>query len=521
MNFTTIKTGAVALLVALTIGCFSLTSLYAAQPKYGGTLRVYAQTDINSLDPHKLGWQNHEIARQIFEGLLAVDEGLKVIPGLARSWNITDNGLTYTFTLQRGVKFHNGKEMTSADVKASFERVKQSSIGSKFASIESIETPDAYTVVMKLSKMNATLLINIASPYTVGIMPAEEAMAEKNKKNIQNPIGTGPFQFVQWIPDRFIKLKRFDGYWGGIGGEPTGTGGKKIAYVDEIIIRPIKESAVQAASLEAGDVDLGFAHVSQIERLKNNPQVKIASTGPTFTTWLFWFGTKPGSPMNDINLRKAFAYAINKQEMLVAATGGPGVTVNAAFPSFTPWFTKHYSVEYGPQQDIEKAKAYLKKSSYNGETLKITTTKNYAPMYKQAVVAQAQLKGVGINTELELMDWTSLFAKYKSGKFDIVSYGYGVHADPDAYFYARLHSTNTFNGWENAEFDKLVLAGRSTNDFEERKAAYDQAQKILVDELPLLPTFSEEFFYGYNKRVHGLMPWGTSLTRMWNIWLDQ
>ncbi|MBU2644496.1 hypothetical protein KKI24_07275 [bacterium] len=520
MNYSSLKTHTLALMIVTLIGCFSLITTYASEPKFGGTLRVMSQTDISSLDPHKLGWQNHEIARQIFEGLLAVDEGLKVIPGLAESWKISENGLVYTFKLHHGIKFHNGKEMTSADVKATFERVKQSAIGSQFASVESIDTPDAYTVVMKLSAPTATLLISVASPYTVGIMPAEEAMSEENKKNIQHPIGTGLYEFVEWIPDRYIKLKRFEKYWGGAG-QSTGTGGKKTAYVDEVVIRPIKESAVQAASLEAGDVDLGFVHVSQKDRLEKNPQVKIASTGPTLSFWNFWFGTKPGSPMNDINLRKAFAYAINKKEMLVAATGGPGVTVNAAFPSFTPWYTKHYSTEYGPQQDIEKAKAYLKKSRYNGETLMITTCKNYAPMYKQAVVAQAQLKSVGINTELELMDWTSLFAKYKSGKFDIVSYGYGAHADPDAYFYARLHSSNTYNGWGNAEFDKIVLAARSTNDFEKRKAAYDQAQKILVDELPLLPTFSEEFFYGYNKRVHGLKPWGTSLTRLWNIWLDK
>ena len=506
-------------LLSIMIFFLSIGAVSAAEPKFGGVLRVMADADISSLDPHKIGWQNHEVLRQIFEGLLAVDEGFKVIPGLAKSWTVSDDGLTYTFTLRKGVYFHNGKEMTAADIKATYERLLQSSIKQKFETISKIDTPDAHTVVMTLSQPTATFLINVAQPHTIGIMPAEEASAEANQKNIQNPIGTGPFMFVEWIPDRHVKLKRFEKYWGGEG-EATGSGGKKAAYVDEVIIRPIKERSVRVSSLEAGDIDLGFIPTTQKERLEKNPNLKIMGTGPTFDFWNFWFCVNDESPMKDINLRQAFAYAIDKEEMIIATTGGPGSVANSAFPSFSSWFSKYHSNDYGPKQDLEKAKAYLKKSAYNGETIIITTCKDYAAMDKQAVVAQAQLKNIGINTELEYLDWTSLFAKYKSGKFHIMSYGYGAHADPDMYYFARLHSKHTYNGWGNSKFDALVTAARSTTDFDKRKALYDQAQQILVDELPLLVTFTEEYFYGANKRVQGFKPWGAAFLRLWNIWLD-
>lgn len=510
----------VILFTALAVVGLGTHAAQAAEPCYGGTLRVMADTDISSLDPYKIGWQNHETLRQIFEGLLAVDEGFKVIPGLAKSWDVSDDGLTYTFHLRKDVQFHNGKAMTAADVKASYERLLQSSIKHKFATISEISTPDDDTVVIQLSEPTATFLINVAQPHTIGIMPAEEASAPENQKNLQHPVGTGPFMFVEWIPDRHVKLKRFEQYWGGEG-EPTGSGGSKTAYVDEVVIRPIKERSVRVSSLEAGDIDLGFIPTTQKNRLEKNPKLVIAGTGPTFDFWNFWFCVNENSPMKDLNLRKAFAYAINKEEMLIATTGGPGAVANSAFPSFSAWFSKYHSNEYGPQQDLAKAKEYLKKSSYNGEVITITTCKDYTAMDKQAVVAQAQLKQIGIETKLEYLDWTSLFAKYKSGNFEIMSYGYGAHADPDMYYFARLHSDNTYNGWGNPTFDMLVLKARSTTDFNERKALYDQAQKIIVDELPLLVTFSEEYFYGYNQRVKGFKPWGAAFLRLWNVWLEK
>jgi peptide/nickel transport system substrate-binding protein len=504
---------------ALLSVCLSMAvpGVSAAAPVFGGTLRVAMDVDIKSLDPYTLGWQSHEVLRQIFEGLLDVDDGLGIIPGLAEKWDISPDGLTYTFHLRKSVKFHNGQEMTADDVKASLDRLTQSAIKGKFATISAVAVVDPLTVRVTLSKPTATFLINLANPETVGIMPKSEI--EKQGDTIRHPIGTGPFMFEEWIPDRYVKLKRFPGYWGGEG-PSTGTGGKKTAYVNEIVFRPMTERAVRVSALEAGDIDLCFVPSAQRKRLAADPNLVIQGTGPTFEFWNFWFNVKSGRPFSDINLRKAFAYAVNRQDMLMATTGGTGAVVNSAFPPFSFWYTKHMTPASGPQYNPEKARQYLKKSHYKGETIKIITSKGYTAMDKQAVVAQAELQKVGIHTELEYLDWSSLFAKYKAGDFDVVSYGYGAHADPD-FFYTRLTSKNTFNGWSNAEFDKLVAEARSTTDMEKRKALYDQAHQILNEDLPLLFTFSEEYFYGHNKKVQGFKPWGAVFMRLWNVWIEK
>jgi peptide/nickel transport system substrate-binding protein len=505
-------------IVLLAIFLINTPSLFASTPQSGGTLRLSMNVDIKSLDPHQIGWQNHEVLRQIYEGILAVDDGFGIIPGLAHKWDVSADGLVYTFHMRKGVKFHNGKEMTADDVKATLDRLTVSSIKSKFETIAKTEATGPYQVTVTLSKPTATFLINLASPHTVGVMPKEEI--ERQGDNIQHPVGTGPFAFVEWVPDRHVKLKRFAGYWGGEG-EATGTGGKKTAYVDEVIFRPMTERAVRVSALEAGDIDLVAIPSAERQRLSTNPNLVIVGTGPTFEFWNFWFNCKAGSPFADLNLRKAFAHAVNKQEMLLATTGGPGVAVNSPFPNFSFWYTKAHSLEAGPGYDPALAGEYLKKSAYKGETIKIITSKGYPAMDKQAVVAQARLKQVGINTELEYHDWSSLFEKYKSGDFDVVSYGYGSHADPDFFYHARMLSTNTFNGWGNSELDRLAEAARATTDLEKRKALYDQAQQILNDELPLLFTFSEEYFYGYGKKVHGFKPWGAFFLRIWDVWIEK
>ncbi len=511
------KGGWWALAAMLSICLLTAAPASAAAPVFGGTLNVAMDVDIKSLNPYSLGWQSHEVLRQIFEGLVEVDDGMGIIPGLAYKWDISPDGLTYTFHLRKGVKFHNGQEMTAEDVKASLDLLRRSAIKDKFKTMRDVEIVDPYTVRVTLSKLTATFLINLANPETVGIMPKSEI--EKEGDNIQHPIGTGPFMFEKWIPDRYVILKRFPDYWGGEG-KTTGTGGEKTAYVNEIVFRPMTERAVRVSALEAGDIDLCFIPSDQRKRLEADPNIVIKGTGPTFEFWNFWFNCKPGRPFSDLNLRKAFAYAVNRHDMLIATNGGTGSVTNSAFPKFSFWYTKHMAHAYGPRYNPEKAKEYLKKSHYKGQVIKIITSKGYAAMDKQAVVAQAELERVGIHTELEYLDWSSLFAKYKSGDFDVVSYGYGAHADPD-FFYSRLTSQNTFNGWHNARFDQLVAAARATTDVQKRKALYDQAHEILNQQIPLMFTFSEEYFYGLNKRVHGFKPWGAVFMRLWNVWLTK
>src|SRR5712692_79981 len=210
----------------------------ARAQKKGGDLVVAQTAGTNTLDPHftaSAAARNMMLA--MYETLVTIDENASPIPMLAAKWEVLDNGLTYRFELRRGVRFHNGKELTSADVKASLERFGRISPEKQtMASVASIETPDPAVVVIKLKQVDTSFLDRLASPASpTTIIPAEEAQKEVNKTS---HVSTGPYQFVEWIPDSHVKLRRFDGYVANttVPGR-DGLGGRKIAYFDTITIR--------------------------------------------------------------------------------------------------------------------------------------------------------------------------------------------------------------------------------------------------------------------------------------------
>jgi peptide/nickel transport system substrate-binding protein len=506
-------------LVLLTFLCLCVfavsTSAIAADPKKGGTLRAMAGSDVKSLDPHHIGWQNHQALSHIYEGLLAVDEGFGIIPSLAKEWTISDDGLIYTFTIREGIPFHNGEIMTTADVKASLERLMNSPRGAQYKVIEEISTPDEKTVEIKLSQPTATFLMALANPYTPAIMPKSDI--EKQGDNITHPIGTGPFAFVEWVPDRHLKLKRFDTYWGG-DGEATGNGGVKTAFLDEIVIQPMPETAATLAALEAGDVDWAIVPGKDKERLAANPRLVVVGTGPTLEFWNFWFSLSDKSPLKDKNLRKAIACAINKDEILIATNGGNGAVTHSPLPKSSAFWTPVH--DDGPKQDLDKAKDYLGKSGYKGEPLKITAYKGYTSMDKPAVVLQAQMKKIGINSEIEYLDWPALAEKFKNNDFDILAYGYGAFPDPDQFYFGRLHRSVIQNGWDNPDYNALVEEARTTTDLEKRKDLYARAQQLIIEDVPLITTFHEEYYYGHDKKLKGFVPWSAFFHRFWNVWIE-
>jgi peptide/nickel transport system substrate-binding protein len=484
-------------------------------PQVGGTLRFATEQDISSVDPNVMGTFNHEVGRHIYEGLLALNEGLGVIPSLANNYTISDDGTVYTFELNEGVLFHNGKEMTSGDVVYSLNRLLESPRGSQYESIVNIEAVDNYTVKITIAEPSGPFLVSLASPYTAAIIP--EGIEEEQGGELTFPIGTGPFMFVEWIPDRHVHLKRFPEYWGGLG-ESSGTGGEKIAYIEDLYFIPTSEVAARSLGLEAGDLDLAFIPSKETIRLGDLPQLVVASTGPTFDTWNYWFNMQR-APFNDINLRMAFVHSINREELLIAAVDGYGEIVNSPYPPFSDWFTTEHSA--GPEYDMDLAKDYIAKSSYNGEKITITTMKGYPAMDRMGIYAESKLKELGVNVELEYLEWTALFDKFNSGDYDLMVYGYGALIDPDEWYYGRLHRNNITNGWDNPEYHSIIEEARRSSDFEQRRSLYAQAQEIIMEDMPTFFTFAESYTYVHNDRVKGFKPWNAAFTRLWNVWLEE
>ena len=263
--------------VAFTALAACLLATPAVAQKRGGDLNVLLYAGFNSIDPHFTAtYPARNALLGIYETLVTVDENGSTIPMLAEKVDISQDGLTYRFPLRKGVKFHNGKEMTAADVKASLERyARLSPQRVALDPVASIETPDPYLVVVTLKAANPNFLDRLAAPTSpVSIIPAEEAAKDLNKTN---NISTGPFQFVEWVPDSHYRMKRFDGYVPNKSmPERTGFGGPKTVYLDTVTLRVVAEASARVAALEAGQAQfIEDVPGPAAQRLAGNPKIKV------------------------------------------------------------------------------------------------------------------------------------------------------------------------------------------------------------------------------------------------------
>lgn len=485
-------------------------------PKVGGTLRVAASTDVPGTDPFNIKtWQGWEVFRSVFEGLVTVDENLRVVPNLAEKYMVSPDGLTYTFALRQGVLFHNGKEMKAEDVVYSLETFLKSSRATSLDGIAEVTAVNERTVAVKLKTVSATFLVDLAAPYLVPVVP--KGLGEEQGGKITNPIGTGPFRFVEWVPQKHTKLARFDKYWGGGGGEPSGFAGKRQAYVNELIVLVMPEAATRMAALEAGEVDLTFIPAREYRRLSENKNLQALSTGPSLESWAFWFNMGKG-PMADKNLRLAFVHGIDRQEMLVATDDAQGAVATSPIHPSSAFFSPAHQLTY--QRNIAKAKEYLAKSNYKGEPIEMLSFKGYTAMDKMALMAQAQLKEIGINIDIKFMDFPTLYQLFLAGKYDISTMGYPSFLDPNPFFWTRVGPSAITNGWKDEAYNTAVDKARSALIFNERKALYDTAITRIHDEIPMFPTFFSAYYMAASKRTHGFEPWPANYARYWNVWLD-
>ncbi|MEK7839357.1 MAG: ABC transporter substrate-binding protein, partial [candidate division NC10 bacterium] len=278
-----------ALVAFVVVALVTAASALAAEtPRKGGILRIGNLGEPPALDPH---WTTASITEtltnHIYEGLYSLDREKKPIPMLAEGHTVSRDGLTYTFKLRQGIKFHNGKEMTSEDVVASLSRWGKQSIYGKalFAQMADFKAVDKYTVEMKLKEKSAIVLVSLAVPNNFGaIYPKEIAEKFPPQVKVTEYIGTGPYKLAEWKPDQYIRMVRFDEYRSR-NEKPNGYGGGKTAYVDEIRWVPVPEVATRVAQVETGELDFADdLNLDAFDRLKRNPAVRPIVSKPYY--WL-------------------------------------------------------------------------------------------------------------------------------------------------------------------------------------------------------------------------------------------
>jgi peptide/nickel transport system substrate-binding protein len=492
----------------------------------GGTLRVATIGEPPHLDEHQ---STAEIIALIgfcaYEGLFTYDANYQPIPELVETHTISDDQLTHTMTLRKGVKFHNGEELTAADAIASVERWGRiSGVGKRLMekTTELVQADD-HTLEFHLSEPYGTILIGLAHNTQACVIFPKSILDAAGDDPMTDPaqyIGTGPYKLVDWQRDAAMRFERFDDYQSAPGDKPNGYGGKKYAYVDAIEFIPVPDEAARVAGLQAGDYQLGLdIGNDQYAVLKDFPGIVAEILTPT--NWDVFFLNWKSPMMGNLAMRQAVQAAFDHKPMLQSGRGGdefirldPGLMMQQ-----TPWYTTA-GEEYYDVNDPDLAKAKLQEAGYSGEPLRFLTTQEYSYMYGEAIVAKQQLEAVGITVDLQVTDWaTVLENRAKPEAWEMFGTGHGFVPDPSQISY--VGQMNQYPGWWSSESSlKLAADLLAESDFDTRKATFEKIQLAAYTEIPAIKIGDSSNVSFRSDTVGG---WNVQFERgvmFWNLWLN-
>lgn len=490
-----------------------------AGPASAGTvLRVAADGDISDVDLHMTThYLNRVVLLNVYDMLFALGEDMGPRPSLVDKYSVSPDGLTYTLTLRRGVKFHSGKTLDAKDVIYSLTKLqaKGPRSGQFKKLIKAMEVADPLTVKITLQEVNAGFIATLANPIAPAVI-YPDGEAERQGGTLTKPVGTGPFEFVEWKKDSVIRLKKFAGYT--VDDRPTsGFTGKRLALVDQVDFIPIRDSSVRAAALEKGDVDVALALTQQdVERYKGKAGLTVAAKpGVSFAD--LRFGFKKGIFANNPKLRQAVGFAIDKEEIVKAVTFGLGKAAPAGIPIGTPYFgSVHASDPFG-KPNPEKAKQLLREAGYKGEEIILDSHLQPSVYPEIAVVLQAQMQAVGMNVRVRTLESAALQTTWDGGEFAFFLSGLSPRPDAEIYYCQFWESTSTSTGYKSAEYDRLCRAARTTMKDEERKKVFADLEGVLHTEVPWIPLVYLPQVEGWRSTVQGWSHWSAGYARAWNV----
>ncbi|MCP1335736.1 ABC transporter substrate-binding protein [Futiania mangrovi] len=487
-------TGAAGLGLAVPFNLANVRLAHAA----GGQLRVRVGSDISILDPALIFQiENQTVAGHVYNGLVKYDQATNaIVPDLAKEWEVSEDGKTYTFHLHEGINFHKGYgALKASDVKFSFDRVRAEATGSRykgqFASIENVAAPDDKTVVITLKGANSGFLHKVCA-FNQGWIVSEKAVTEKGEGYKLDPIGTGPFVFDSWTAGSSVRMVANPDYFEGA------------PKVDEVVLRIIKDETASAIALENGEIDIAFAiqQPEVIDRLKAANGVTMLSREANNTVNLVLNTTI--KPMDDVRVRRAIIHALNRKGLIDGFFKG---TKAEAYSVLTPTFQEYTENVPKYDYDPDKARALLKEAGAEGFEFEIVTVA-LNPYDKFPVPMADDLNAVGIKTSIRVLERGAYVQARASGKVKSCITAVVGPPDPDSPL-VTLFSTASFppglNTSQYGEVDDLLQAASAEQDLETRKGLYEKIAQKTMEDVPVVPIFADRLFMAHSDKVQGLV----------------
>jgi len=499
------------------LGCGLLFAMAGVSPA-GTVLRIAADGDISDVDLHNTThYLNRVVLLNVYDMLFALGEDMGPRPSLVDKYAISPDGLVYTLTLRSGVKFHNGKTLEAKDVVYSLTKMQNKGprSGQFKKLIKRIEATGPLTVKITLSEVNAGFIPTLANPIAPAVI-YPDGEAERQGGTLTRPVGTGPFEFVEWKRDSVVRLKKFAGYT--VDPRPTsGFTGKRQALVDQVDFIPIRDSSVRAAALERGDVDVALALTQQdVERYKGKAGLTVAAKpGVSFAD--LRFGFKKGAFATNPKLRQAVASAIDKDEAVKAVTFGLSRAAQAGIPAGTPYFGPVHANDPFAKPNPERARQLLREAGYKGEEIILDAHLQPGIYAELAVVLQAQMQAVGMNVRVRTLESAAVQTTWDGGEFAMFLSGLSPRPDAEIYYCQFWESSSTPTGYKNPEYDRLCRAARTTIKEEERKKVFTDLETLLRSDIPWIPIFYIPQVEGWRGAVQGWQHWSAGYARAWNV----
>ena len=451
-------------------------------------IKIAMGSEPDNLDPMlSAATDTSAVMMNVFEGLMGFNQKGEFIPAIADSYSVSDDELTYTFKLKEGIKFHDGQDCTAKDVKYTYEKLAGLSgaepLNATLSQIlAGVETPDDYTVVLTLSKkdagfMSKTILSIVEDGY---------------EDNGTLPIGTGPYKFVEYVQGQKLVLEKNENY---------STNDSRMPSIDTVEFIIMTDENAKLMALKSGSLDIAGISATNVTALGDDFNIV---QGPQNMVQVLALNNA-AAPLDNVLVRQAICYAIDKDEIIGAVVDGNGTRVDSFLsPSMAAYYNDQMTVY---NTDIDKAKALLTEAGYeNGFTMTITVPSNYQVHVDTAQVIKEQLAKAGITVEIQPVEWAQwLEGVYTNREYEATIIGHSGKLDPQDFLnrFDSSYDKNYFN-FSDPAYDALVAQAASTSDQSVRADFYKQCQQFLVDQAASVFIQDPSVIYAVSKNLEGL-----------------
>jgi peptide/nickel transport system substrate-binding protein len=442
----------------------------------------------DQLDPQKTSaYFSFEVLENVFDTLVQPDANLEMRPALAESWTVSPDQRAWTFHLRHGVTFHDGSPFTADDVVYSYRRIIDQKLtnSDKFSAVTNVTAPDRSTVAITLKQPTPNLLTNLGGFKGVAIVQRRNV---ESGQLATHPIGTGPFAFVSRTSGDSITLKANPAYWAGA------------PKISGVTFRFISEPSTALSALQAGEIDWTDSIPTQrVAALKDDDSVTLATT-PSNDYWYLALN-EARAPWNDVRVRQAIAYAIDRDAILQATSYGTAVANQLAIPKGNPWYTPYDAYRH----DIERAKGLLHEAGAAPKSLDMLVTTEYPETVTAAQIIADNLAPLGITVNIRTVDFATWLDEQNNGHFDMLMMGWLGNIDPDDFYYAQHHTDGSSNAqkFSNPEVDRLLDAGRVETNRTARADDYAKAATIIADQVSYIYLYNPSVIQAWTTRLSG------------------